>query len=76
MIDGNPRFLIDECLSPELTDIAKGEYGVFRAVMDFISDMPDIVDKLIEVDSTRAISVADWPNHANPDQWRDPFNPE
>jgi len=29
LIDGNAKFLIDECLSPELTDIAKGEYGVY-----------------------------------------------
>jgi predicted nuclease of predicted toxin-antitoxin system len=146
-MDGNAKFLIDECLSPELTDIARDEYGIyatyvpwlgkpprgqvswkdpdivdsiaetdfvfvtnnrrdfvgkyyprrleihngliiilqranldqekamFRAAMDFIAGMTDTVNKLIEVDSSLAVSAADWPASGNPNPWRDPFRP-
>lgn len=59
MIDRNSKFLIDECLSPELTDIAKDEYGVFATYVPWIGKPPrdqeswkdpDIVDRIAEAD--------------------------
>jgi predicted nuclease of predicted toxin-antitoxin system len=145
--DGNAQFLIDECLSPELTEIAKDKYGVyatyvlwmgtpprdlgswkdpdivdriaetdfvfvtnnrrdfvatyyprrleihngpiiilqrvnlaqekamFRAATDFIARMSDTVNKLVEVDSSLTVSIADWPATGYPDPWSDPFKP-
>lgn len=59
LIDRNAKFLIDECLSPELTDIAKAEYGVFATYVPWIGKPPrnqpswkdpDIVDRIAETD--------------------------
>jgi len=145
-MDSNTRFLIDECLSPKLVDIANGEfhffattvrwwgkppYGhkswkdpdiveklaaepfvlvtnnrrdfvgkyyksggldvhdglviilektdlsaeieLFRTVMRHIITMKNTVNKLIEIDKSGAIQVAEWPNPELADPWQDPF---
>ena len=48
---------------------------MFRAAMDVIAGMADTVNKLMEVDSSLNVSVADWPNSDNADPWSDPFKP-
>ncbi len=52
------------------------EKAMFRAAMDFIAGMTDTVNKLIEVDSSLTVAVADWPAADAPNPWRDPFRPE
>nr|WP_294503290.1 DUF5615 family PIN-like protein [uncultured Rhodopila sp.] len=58
-MDGNARFLIDECLSPSLTDIAKGEFGMYATYVPWLGTPPrgepswkdpDIVDRIAEAD--------------------------
>jgi hypothetical protein len=138
------RFLIDECLSPDLAEIVKREYGMqaihvpwlgrpprgkkswqdpdvvdevaindfvlvtnnrrdfvqryypakltihnglviviqksdldsekamFRAAMDVIMQMDDIVNKLIEVDPEANVTVTGWPNPSLSNPWTDP----
>jgi len=39
-MDGNTKFLIDECLSPQLAEIAKREFGVYAIHVPWLGSPP------------------------------------
>ena len=45
---------------------------MFRAAMDVIMQMDDIVNKLIEVDPEANVTVTGWPNPSLSNPWTDP----
>jgi predicted nuclease of predicted toxin-antitoxin system len=49
------------------------EFTLFRAVMDYIKTMGDTINKLVEIDVSGNISVAEWPNFDLAEPWQDPF---
>ena len=58
-MDGSTKFLIDECLSPELAQIAKNEFGLYAVHVPWLGTPPhghgswkdpDIVEKISATD--------------------------
>jgi hypothetical protein len=39
-MDGTTKFLIDECLSPELAQIAKNEFGLYAVHVPWLGKPP------------------------------------
>jgi len=61
-MDGTTKFLIDECLSPELAQIAKNEFGLYAVHVPWLGKPPhghrswkdpDIVEKISNTDFVR-----------------------
>jgi len=48
------------------------EVKLFRAVLDEIVKLPDLVNKLVEVNREGVITISDWPDHSTPSPWADP----